>query len=156
MEKELVLKARIRDLYEEYCACLDEQSFERWPEFFTEDCVYKVQSAENYEQGLPHATIYCDNRGMLLDRVSATDVLVYEPRRQRRFLSNLRIQEAGEVIRSSASVMLTEAMIDRDPVLALTGRYIDEIVTANGQLRFRQRLCIYDNYRIFQNLIFPL
>ena len=156
IEEAIVLKARVRDLYEEYGACLDAQEFNRWPDFFTENCVYQVQSAENYEQGLLHADIYCDGRGMVLDRVSATGVLVYEPRRQRRFFSNLLIHESGDVIRSSAAFMLTEAMIDRDPILALTGRYIDEIVSENGKLVFRQRLCIYDNYRIVQNLIFPL
>ena len=46
-------------------------ALERWPEFFTEACVYKVIPRENVEQGLPVALIYCESRDMLVDRVVA-------------------------------------------------------------------------------------
>lgn len=153
----MTLQYRLQRLYDDYSACLDAGEFDRWPDFFTDDCRYRVQSAENAEAGLPHAAIYCDGKGMLRDRVSATRVMVYERRRQRRFISGLKVigEEAG-VIRSTAIVLLTEAMIDRDPVLAMTGYFADEIVTIGEQLRFRDRLCVYDNYRIVQNLMFPV
>lgn len=154
--KDLRLKAAVRDLYENYCATLDDADLEAWPEFFTEDATYRVQSAENYDQGLTHAPIFCRGKGMLLDRVSALGVMVYEARRQRRFVSNVRVSEAGPLIRASASFLLTEAMLDRDPVLAMTGRYIDTIRIEDGRLMLHDRLCVYDNYRIIQNLIFPL
>lgn len=147
---------RVQQLYDRYSACLDAGNFELWPEFFTDDARYRIQSAETHERGLLHAPIYCDGKGMLLDRVSATKVMVYEPRRQRRFVSGLQVTQHGSAIRSRSNFMLTEAMIDRDPVLAMTGSYIDEIVSDDGVLRFRDRLCVYDNYRIVQNLIFPV
>lgn len=150
------LELRIRAVCEAYCACLDDADFEKWPTFFTEDCIYRVQSAENHARGLEHAPIYCDGIGMVRDRVSATKVMQYEPRRQRRFVSNLRILGVGEYIRSSMSFMLTEAMLDRDPVLAMTGQYLDEFVVTENGLKLRSRVCLYDNYRIVQNLIFPL
>ena len=155
-ERDLVLRQRLRHLYVDYAACLDAGEFELWPDFFTEDGCYRVQSAENYEQSLLHAAIYCEGKGMIRDRVSATRVMVYEKRRQRRFVTNLRVLERGGTIRATANLMLTEAMIDRDPVLALTGRYIDEIVEEGGKLLLRDRLCVYDNYRVVQNLMFPL
>ena len=153
----IVLEHHLRALYDAYSACLDAGDFDRWPEFFTDDCRYRVMSAENHEDGLLHAPIYCDSKGMLLDRVSATRVMVYEHRRQRRFVTGLRVtgQESG-IIRATANILLTEAMIDRDPVLAFTGRFIDEIVETDAGLRFRDRLCLYDNYRIVQNLMFPV
>lgn len=150
------IRWHVHRLHEVYAACLDAADFDAWPDFFTDDCRYRVQSAENHARGLPHAPIYCEGKGMLRDRVSATRVMVYEPRRQRRFLSGLRILDTGPVIRSTVNIMLTEAMIDRDPVLALTGCYIDEMVVDQGTLRFRDRLCVYDNYRVMQNLIFPI
>lgn len=153
---ELELHWRVERLYDRYSACLDAGRFDEWPDFFTDDARYRVQSLENHERGLPHAPIYCDGKGMLRDRVSATRVMVYEPRRQRRFVSGLQVEQHGTTIRATAKFMLTETMIDRDPVLALTGCYTDEIVSEGGLLRFRDRLCLYDNYRIIQNLIFPI
>lgn len=148
----------LRSFYEAYAACLDDQDFDRWPDFFTDAAIYRVQSFENHERGLPHAAIYCEGRGMLLDRVSATGVLVYEARRQRRMIYNLLVKSDAEgVIHSQASFTLIEHMLDRDPILALTGRYIDVIERGEeGGYLIRDRLCVYDNHRIVQNLIFPI
>jgi hypothetical protein len=52
--------------------------------------------------------------------------------------------------------MLTEAMLDRDPVLAMTGQVIDRFRLEGETLRLEDRLCVYDNYRIVQNLIIPV
>ena len=30
------------DLYNEYSACLDERRFEDWPEFFLDECEYRM------------------------------------------------------------------------------------------------------------------
>lgn len=152
------LLVTLRGFYEAYAACLDDQDFDRWPDFFTDTAIYRVQSFENHARGLPHAAIYCEGRGMLLDRVSATGVLVYEERRQRRMIFNLLVKsDVGDVIHSQASFTLIEHMLDRDPVLALTGRYIDTIERrGTGEFRIQDRLCVYDNHRIVQNLIFPV
>ncbi|MBV1688860.1 nuclear transport factor 2 family protein [Novosphingobium sp. G106] len=150
------LKVLVRDLYESYCATLDDGDLNGWPDYFTEDCNYRVQSSENFDLGLPHAPIFCRGKGMLRDRVSASGVMVYEKRRQRRFVTNVRISEYEPVIRASASFLLTECMLDRDPVLAMTGRYIDTLRKDNGRLLLQDRLCVYDNYRIVQNLIYPI
>jgi hypothetical protein len=65
------LRARLADLYCAYSDALDEGELERWPDFFTEDCLYKVMPRENFEQGLPIALIYCESRNMLADRIVA-------------------------------------------------------------------------------------
>jgi anthranilate 1,2-dioxygenase small subunit len=151
------LRGRLRDFYEDYAACLDDRDFVRWPEFFTEDARYRVQPAENYKRGLPHAPIYCEGKGMLHDRVSATSVLVIEPRRQQRMVSNVRIRSVeGSSIKAQAGFILIENYHDRDPVLALTGRYIDEILCDGETLLIKDRTCVYENYRIVQNLMFPV
>ena len=38
-------------LYAEYTAAIDAGDWDRWPEFFTEDCIYKLQPRENHERG---------------------------------------------------------------------------------------------------------
>ena len=46
----------LEQLYTDYVHCLDTDELEHWPEFFTEDCFYRVTSAENYEAGLQRMT----------------------------------------------------------------------------------------------------
>ena len=43
----------LEELYAEYAGCLNEERFEAWPGFFTDDCVYRIVSRENFERGLP-------------------------------------------------------------------------------------------------------
>ena len=71
---------------------------ERWPEFFTEDCRYRVTSAENYEAGLPLGLIYATSQNMLRDRVSALrDANIYEPQRYRHLISGIRIEREDDI-----------------------------------------------------------
>src|SRR5271170_7016722 len=35
-----------------------------WPEFFTEQCVYRLQPRENFERGFPLATLSFESKGM--------------------------------------------------------------------------------------------
>ena len=58
------LRAEIRDLYDEVADLLDDDRVEELPNHFTDDCLYKVISRENYDQGLPAGTIFCDGIGM--------------------------------------------------------------------------------------------
>src|SRR5438874_1228603 len=67
----LELRARLADLYCAYGDAVDDGDLERWPDFFTANCLYKVMPRENFEQGLPIALIYCESRNMLVDRVVA-------------------------------------------------------------------------------------
>jgi anthranilate 1,2-dioxygenase small subunit len=64
-------RLELEQLYTDYAHCLDADELERWPDFFTEDCFYRITSAENYEAGLPLGLIYATSRNMLKDRVSA-------------------------------------------------------------------------------------
>ena len=36
------LRSELRDFYDDYAECLDEDDLENWPSFFTEDAVYRV------------------------------------------------------------------------------------------------------------------
>src|SRR6266446_3740908 len=90
---EIAQRLEIETLYTDYAACLDSDALERWPEFFTEDCHYRVTSAENYEAGLPLGLIYATSKDMLKDRVSALrEANIYEPQRYRHLISGIRIE----------------------------------------------------------------
>ncbi len=71
---------RLQTLYGSYGRVLDSGEYALWPDFFTVDAVYKVQSRENFERGLPLAAIALESRGMLQDRViGATDTIFHDP-----------------------------------------------------------------------------
>ena len=40
-------------------------------EFFTDDAIYRIIPRENFEHGLPIATLHCESKGYLQDRVVA-------------------------------------------------------------------------------------
>ncbi|MEZ5649880.1 MAG: aromatic-ring-hydroxylating dioxygenase subunit beta [Burkholderiaceae bacterium] len=152
------LNAELRELYDEIADLLDRDQIEALPAYFVDDCLYRVISRENYDEGLPQATLYCDGIGMLRDRVLALrETQVYEPRHWRHFVSGVRVTgvENG-VISATANVMLTEAMSDAEPTILLVGRYEDRLVRREGRLWFSERSVVYDNYRVVRSLIAPV
>lgn len=153
------LRAELRDLYEDYADCLDEFDFERWPEFFVEDCRYRVTSAENHSAGQPLSIIYCDGRDMLLDRVVALrETTFYEPRSLRHFISGTRIVEQVDdtTLRSTANFLIIESIADQEPAINTVGRYLDMVVRSGDRLLFKDRWCVYDNWRINNSLVVPV
>ena len=79
-------------LYAEYTAAIDAGDWDRWPEFFTEDCIYKLQPRENHERGLPLATLHFHSKGMLQDRVyGIRETLFHDPYYQRHVVSLPRV-----------------------------------------------------------------
>ena len=74
----------IQQLYADYAAAVDSGQWSLWPEFFTEQCVYKVQPRENFERGFPLATLFLTSKGMLKDRVyGIQETLYHDPYYQR-------------------------------------------------------------------------
>jgi anthranilate 1,2-dioxygenase small subunit len=152
------LQEEIRRLNEEVADMLDEDQIERFPSYFVDDCVYQVVSRENYSEGLPQATIYCDGIGMVRDRVIALrETQVYVPRAWRHFISGTRITAIvdGE-IHARANFLITESMSDADPTVFLVGQYLDVLVRDGENLKFRQRLAVYDNHHVRRSLIVPV
>ena len=149
---------RVVDLNHAYAACLDARQLAAWPDFFTADCLYRIQSTEDHEAGRAHAAIYCDGRDMLVDRATTVEkVLFHQPRRQRRHVTGVRIvSEADGRIRACANFMLTEAFVDAPLAITMAGRYLDTIVEVDGQLKFFERLCVYDNHHIDRSIIYPV
>ena len=77
---------RARDFYDEYYAVLYDGELERWPDLFTEDCLYRVIPRENYERGYTLCTMQAESRGMLQDRVTGLRrAQIFAPRYYRRF-----------------------------------------------------------------------
>jgi 3-phenylpropionate/cinnamic acid dioxygenase small subunit len=158
LDVSLALRARLADLYSAYDDTLNDGEPERWPSMFTETCVYKVLPRENYERGLPIAVMYCESRAMLTDRVVALrETALYAPRIVRRVTSGICVRAAdGDGWRLTANFALFETLQNQPSTLFLCGRSYDKVVDDNGDLRFSERLCVYDSTIIPASLVYPI
>jgi salicylate 5-hydroxylase small subunit len=154
----LELRARLADLYCAYDDALNDGALERWPELFTESCVYKVIPRENVEQGFPVALIYCESRDMLVDRVVALrETALYAPRIARRITSGVCLRAMDpDGLRLTANFAVFQTMQDQPSELFLCGRCQDRVVEDAGTLRFAERVCIYDSTIVPVSLVYPV
>lgn len=152
------LKQELWELYEDYANACDRQDFPAWTAFFTQDCEYKAISRENFDEGLPHATLYCDGLGMVKDRALALgETAVFEPRHLRHFISGLRVNTVADgVIESEANFLVVESMSDREPRVVFVGTYVDRVVRDGDTLKFQSRQAVFDNYRVLASLVVPI
>ena len=145
-------------LYADYARCLDADELERWPDFFVEDCFYRITSAENYEAGLPLGLVRATSRAMLMDRVKALrEANVYEPQRYRHLVSALAILGEGEDgLDLEANFLVVRTMQDGAMMLFAAGRYVDRVVREAGEWKFARREVVLDSRQIDTLLAIPL
>ena len=152
------LRLELEELYAEYVACLDEERFEEWPEFFTDDAIYRIIPRENFEHGWPIATLHCESKGYLRDRVVAIrQTSVYAPRYMRRLVSNIRILDwKDDWLEVRVNYAAFETLRDELTRVFSVGRCHDRLVDVGGSLKFKERLVIFDSELIPNSLIYPL
>ena len=152
----------IQALLADVAAALDQRELQRWPDFFTEDCVYRLQSRENFDRGLPLATMAFESRGMLRDRVyGAAETIFHDPYHQRHILGAPRVlsgeeSEDADSIRCESSYLVVRTKRDSMPEILSVGRYLDRIVRTPEGLRIAERLAIFDNDLIPNSIIDPI
>ncbi len=153
----VVRRLELERLYTEYVHCLDADQLERWPEFFTEDCFYRITSAENYEAGMPLGLIHATSRNMLKDRVSALrEANIYEPQRYRHMMSSVLLEKLdNHHVRSVANFLVVRIMENGEAMLFASGRYVDRIVLS-GEPQYEERVVICDSRRFDTLLAIPL
>lgn len=146
----------------EYARCIDSDQLERWPEFFTETCFYSVTTADNYREGLPAGLIWADNRGMLIDRVSALrEANIYERHSYRHILGQPlmcppRDCDPPEQPRTETSFLVVRIMRDGSSSVFASGRYLDRWVLAGASPKLAERVVVCDSNRIDTLLALPL
>ena len=155
---DLTLRLEVEDLYARYAACLDGGEFDQWPDFFTEECVYKIIPRENYVRGFPLATLAFESKGMLRDRVFAvTQTLFHQPYQQRHLVSGIVILgEQGGRVHAEANYLVIRTKSKALSEVFNTGRYIDRIVREADALKFTEKLCVFDSELIPNSIIYPL
>jgi len=141
-----------------YVHALDDGKYEQWPDFFTDRALYKVIARDNYERELPLATMFCDGKGMMKDRITAIrDALIYAPNYLRHLVSALRIIDRdGDCFRAEANYVVFSTQYNEETKVFNSGKYLDEIVYVDGRTRFKSKLVIYDSLVIPSLLVIPL
>ena len=142
----------------EYAAALDAGDWDRWPDFFTEACMYKLQPRENHERNLPLATLSFESRGMLRDRVyGIKETLFHDPYYQRHVVGTPRItgRRGGSILAETGYAVFRTRQNELSEVLNV-GRYLDEVVSTTEGLRFASRVCVFDSEMIPNSIIYPI
>ena len=154
----VVRRLELEQLYTDYVHCLDTDELERWPDFFTEECFYRITSAENYEAGMPLGLIHATSRNMLKDRVSALrEANIYEPQRYRHLVSSIKIvEERGDVLDIVANFLVVRTMQEGDMTLFAAGRYLDQVKLTNDVWKFARKDVVLDSRQIDTLLAIPL
>jgi anthranilate 1,2-dioxygenase small subunit len=155
---EIARQLELEALYTDYAACLDTDALEHWPEFFVEDCVYRITSAENYEAGRPLGLIYATSKNMLKDRISALrQANIYEPQRYRHLISGVRIQHDDiDALEVNANFLVVRTMQDGAMTVFAAGRYVDRVVHGVHGWHFAGKIVVLDSRRIDTLLAIPL
>lgn len=145
-------------LHAEYSACLDAGEFERWPDFFIENCVYRIQSRENYDAKLPLSIMWLEGVGMLKDRVySVRETLYHDPYYQRHIVSAPRIVAVNaDEIQTETNYLVIRTKRDTFSELFNVGRYLDSIRRTPDGLKFSSRACVFDSEWIRNSIIYPI
>ena len=145
-------------LYQAYAMALDSRDYARWPRFFTDPCVYKLQPRENFDRGLPLATMAFESRGMLEDRVyGITETLAHDPYYQRHVVGIPIVHgDDGEAIEAEASYAVFRTRQNELSEVFNVGRYVDVVRRTPEGLRFASRICVFDSELVPTSIIYPI
>lgn len=145
-------------LYAEYAAVVDGGQWDRWPDFFLDECCYKIQPRANHERGLPLATLSFESKGMLKDRVyGISETIFHDPYYQRHVVGAPRILKVeGDRIEAEANYAVFRTKSNELSTVFNVGRYIDVIRKTESGLKFESRLCIFDSEMIPNSIIYPI
>ena len=145
-------------LYSDYAAAVDSADWDRWVEFFVEECEYKIQPRENFERGFPLSTLALLSKNMLKDRVFGIhETLYHDPYYQRHVVGLPLIREAQDgIIVAEANYAVFRTKLSGESTVFNVGRYLDRIQRRQDGLKFISRLCIYDSEMIPNSIIYPI
>ena len=148
----------LTQLYADYASAVDSGNWNLWPEFFTEQCVYRLQPRENFERGFPLATLSFESKGMLKDRIyGVQETLFHDPYYQRHIVGAPLVHKVEDGrIYCEANYVVIRTKLNQLSTVFNAGRYADEIVATPDGLKFASRLAIYDSEMIPNSIIYPI
>jgi anthranilate 1,2-dioxygenase small subunit len=149
---------RILVLQAAYIRSIDNDALEAWPDFFVEQCLYKVTTAENHRLGFEAGIIYADSRAMLIDRVQALrQANIYEKQSYRHILGLPSIiKNGGAEAETETPFLVVRIMHDGQSDLFATGVYLDVVRAEGDALKFASRIAVCDSSRVDTLMALPL
>jgi 3-phenylpropionate/cinnamic acid dioxygenase small subunit len=149
---------RIAELNAAYAATIDADRLESWPDFFVDNCLYKITSAENHRRGYSAGIVYADSRAMLRDRVTALRTAnIYERQSYRHIVGLPVLGTIGaDGIAAETPFLVVRIMRDGRTDLFATGVYIDRLRDEESSLRFAERIVVCDSSHFDTLLAIPL
>ena len=148
----------LTQLYADYASAVDSGQWDLWPDFFIDDCTYRLVPRENFERGFPLATLSFTSKGMLKDRVyGIRETLFHDPYYQRHIVGTpvVRSAEGGE-FRCEANYAVFRTKLSDASTVFNVGRYLDTVVRTPEGFKFASRECIYDSEMIPNSIIYPI
>lgn len=152
------LRYELEELLYDYVQTIDDDRLEEWPDFFVDDCEYKIIPRENTDLNLPAAIIFCDSKGMLHDRIVALrKANIYPEHYSRHIVSNLRVvNESDGIIHAESNYLVLQTRMDGETRIYNAGKYIDQVVRVDGQLKYLKKTCVFDSHLIQTLLVTPI
>ncbi len=149
---------RLAALNASYAATIDADRLEAWPDFFVDDCLYKITSADNHKHGYSAGIVYADPKAMLRDRVTALwTANIYERQSYRHIIGLPVIGACGpDGIDAETPFLVARIMRDGRTDLFATGVYLDRLRDDAGGLRFVGRIVVCDSGHFDTLLAIPL
>lgn len=151
--------SRIGQMQAAYARCIDNGDLDAWPDFFVEQCIYKITTADNHSQGLEAGVVFANSRAMLVDRVtSLREANVYERHTYRHFLGQPWIKSnEGTRVASETPFFVIRIMRDGTTDIFTTGRYLDVYTLApKAAPKLVERIVVCDSSRFDTLLALPL
>ena len=151
------LRFRIEDFHSDYADVLDRGEIATWPDFFTDDGVYRLMARDNADANLPLSLISCEGKGMFKDRAYAIEhTEMFAPRYTLHQISQIRITGVqGNLVKARANYVIYETLIDEPTRVLQCGKYVDQFDVSGPLVLLRERLCIYDTVLVPTCIVYP-
>jgi anthranilate 1,2-dioxygenase small subunit/terephthalate 1,2-dioxygenase oxygenase component beta subunit len=140
-------------------AAIDADRLEEWPDFFHEQCLYKITTADNVAKGYQAGIVYADTKAMLTDRVMALrQANIYERQRYRHILGMPAILgNDNGTVSAETPFLVVRTMREGQMDVFAVGIFRDTLRrNATGAWRYAERLAICDSQRFDTLLAIPL
>ncbi len=148
-----------RQLLCRYTHLIDDGKLDQWPLLFTDECCYRITTREIVSLGQSLSIMLCTSKGMLFDRVEATqEANLFEPHYYRHVLSDSIVtgEKDDGALELTTNFFCMRTMMNGDSMLFVTGQYIDEIVTQGSQCLFRSKWVVLDQSKIDTLIAIPI
>ena len=152
------LRAEIESFNAEYCAALDANDVERWPDFFSKEATYRITSRQNALLNMPVGLVYCEGHNMIIDRALAVaHSQMFAPRHMLHVLGITRVlQGAGNTISSQTPFILMQTLVEGPSTVHLAGVYHDHFVREGDRLLIASREVVHDTEILDTALAYPV